>query len=147
MTSSTLVAASIAFSRPGMKTRPLDAVSTSVLTWRFFCVTWPLLWQCIWTSKFLYQTMLLPRINWVCNILFSTPMDVNRMLLVKCCNEWCVVLNHYDLGFLSKVIWNPSRFSDYRDHESLSTGIWSLRWLFLYLRSYNLVGSVTATPG
>ena len=25
-------------------------------------------------------------------------MDVIRMLLVECCNGWCVVLNHYDLG-------------------------------------------------
>jgi hypothetical protein len=36
--------------------------------------------------------------NLVCNILFWTLMDVIRMPLVKCCNEWCVVLNHYDLG-------------------------------------------------
>ena len=45
---------------------------------------------------------------------------------------------------MSRVGWNPSWFPDYRDYGSLSTGIWSLRWLFLYLRSYNLVGSVTA---
>ena len=44
---------------------------------------------------------------------------------------------------MSRVGWNPSWFSDYRDYGSLSTGIWSLRWLFLYLRSYDLVGSVT----
>jgi hypothetical protein len=25
-------------------------------------------------------------------------MGVTRMPLVKCCNTWCVVLNHYDLG-------------------------------------------------
>ena len=25
-------------------------------------------------------------------------MDVIRMLLMKCCNGWCVVLNHYGLG-------------------------------------------------
>ena len=42
-----------------------------------------------------------------------------------------------------RVGWNPSWFPDYRDYGSLSTGIWSLRWLFLYLRSYDLVGSVT----
>jgi hypothetical protein len=44
-----------------------------------------------------------------------------------------------------KVVWNPLRFPNYRGYESLSIGIWSLRWLFLYLRSYNLVGSVTST--
>jgi len=44
---------------------------------------------------------------------------------------------------MSRVGWNPSWFPDYRDYGNLSTGIWSLRWLFLYLRSYNLVGSVT----
>ena len=143
-------------------------------------------------------------------------MDVIRMLLVKCCNEWCVVLNHYGLGLyaeswlksfvisglsglwelkyrnlitsvivfvltflwfgrfcyntcalwwdtlllviwnqgwrswiitiwvcMSRVGWNPSWFPDYRDYGILSTGIWLLRWLFLYLRSYDLVGSVT----
>jgi hypothetical protein len=61
--------------------------------------------------------------NLVCNILFGTPMDVIRMPLVKCCNEWCVVLNHYDLGCMSKVVWNPSRFSDYRDYGCLSKRI------------------------
>jgi hypothetical protein len=30
--------------------------------------------------------------------LFETPIDVIRMPLVNCCNECCVVLNHYDLG-------------------------------------------------
>ena len=70
-------------------------------------------------------------------------MDVFRMLLMKCCNEWCVVLNHYGLGCMSRVGWNPSWFPDYRDYGSLSTGIWSLRWLFLYLCSYDLVGSIT----
>ena len=44
---------------------------------------------------------------------------------------------------MSRVVWNPSWFPDYRGYGSLSTGIWSLRWLFLYLRSYNLIGSVT----
>jgi hypothetical protein len=45
-----------------------------------------------------------------------------------------------------KVVWNPSRFLDYRGYWSLSTGIWSLRWLFLYLCSYNLVSSITPPP-
>ena len=60
-------------------------------------------------------------------------MDVIRMLLVKCRNEWCVVLNHYDLGLYVESWWNPSWFPDYRDYGSLSTGIWSLRWLFFVL--------------
>jgi hypothetical protein len=64
--------------------------------------------------------------NLVCNILFWTLMDVIRMLLVKCCNRWCVVLNHTILVCMSKVVWNPSRFSDYRDYGNLSIGIWSL---------------------
>jgi hypothetical protein len=36
--------------------------------------------------------------TWFVIILFWTPMDVIRMLLVNHCNEWCVVLNRYDLG-------------------------------------------------
>jgi hypothetical protein len=75
--------------------------------------------------------------NLVCNILFWTPMKVIYMLLVKCCNRWCVVLNHAILVCKSKVVWNPSRFLDYQDYGSLSIGIWSLQWLFLYLHSYN----------
>ena len=88
---------------------------------------------------------MLPQI-WTWFVIFIwTLMDVIWMLLMKCCNEWCVVLNHYStvLVCMSRVGWNPSWFSDYRDYGSLSTGIWSLRWLFLYLRSYDLVGSVT----
>jgi hypothetical protein len=84
--------------------------------------------------------------NLVSNNLFWTSMDIIRMLLVKCCNRRCVVLNHTILVCMSKVVWNPSRFLDYRDYGILSTGIWSLRWLFLYLRSCNLVGSVTLRP-
>jgi hypothetical protein len=40
--------------------------------------------------------------NLVCNILFWTPMDIIRMLLVKCCNRWCVVLNHAILACRKK---------------------------------------------
>jgi hypothetical protein len=49
------------------------------------------------------------------------------------------------LACMLKVVWNPLRFSDYWGYGSLSTGIWLLWWLFLYLHSYNLVGSVTHT--
>jgi hypothetical protein len=71
-------------------------------------------------------------------------MDVIHMLLVNCCNEWCVCWITTILVCMSKVVWNPSRFLDYRDYGSLSLGIWSAQWLFLYLHSYNLVSSVTA---
>ena len=37
-------------------------------------------------------------LNLVCLIFIHTLMDVIRMPLVKCCNEWRVVLNHYGLG-------------------------------------------------
>jgi hypothetical protein len=35
---------------------------------------------------------------------------------------------------------------DYRSYMGSSARIWSLRWLFLYLCSYNLDGSITAAP-
>jgi hypothetical protein len=95
------------------------------------------------TMKLCTKLCCFREINLVCNIFFWTPMDVIRMPLVKCYNEWCVVLNHYDLGLYVESCLKSSRFPDYRDYGSLSIGIWSLRWLFLYLRSYNLVGSVT----
>ena len=42
--------------------------------------------------------MLLPQI-WTCFVIFYlNSNDVIRMLLMKCCSEWCVVLNHYGLG-------------------------------------------------
>jgi hypothetical protein len=41
----------------------------------------------------------------------------------------------------------PRDFVDYRSYMGSSVRIWSLRWLFLYLCSYNLDGSVTAGIG
>jgi hypothetical protein len=35
---------------------------------------------------------------------------------------------------------------DYRSYMGSSARIWSFRWLFLYLCSYNLDGSITCTP-
>ena len=71
-------------------------------------------------------------------------MDVIRMLLVKCCNEWCVVLNHSDLGLYVEVWLKSFMISGLLGLWELKYRNWSLRWLFLYLRSYDLVGSVTA---
>ena len=82
--------------------------------------------------------------NLVCNIFIRTLMDVLRMLLVKCVTNDVLCWITTVLVCMSRVGWNPSWFPDYRDYGILSTGIWSLRWLFLYLRSYDLVGSVTA---
>jgi hypothetical protein len=130
MTYSVTGAASIAFSRLGMKTRLSGTVSVSVLTWDAF------VGHDIYTSnvfelmKLCIELCCFRETNLVCNILFGTPMAVIRMLLVNCCNEWCVVLDHYDLGLLSKVVWNPSRFLDYRGYGSLCTRIWLLQWLF-----------------
>jgi hypothetical protein len=74
-------------------------------------------------------------------IFYLTPMDVIRMPLVKMLC-WINTI----LACLLKVVWNPLRFLDYQDYESLSIGIWWLQWLFLYLCSYNLVGSITPLP-
>jgi hypothetical protein len=38
-------------------------------------------------------------------------------------------------------------FTDYQDYEGISTRIWLLRWLFLYLHFYNLVSSIIVGIG
>ena len=140
MTSSTLVAASIAFSWLGTRWArsllvlvPDDAFVGHDSDLAMYLKLW----------SYVLNYVASTNLNLVCNILFWTLMDVIQMLLVKYCNEWCVVLNHYGFCCMSRVGWNPSWFPDYQDYGSLSTGIWSLRWLFLYLRSYDLVGFVT----
>jgi hypothetical protein len=82
--------------------------------------------------------------NLVCTILFWTPIDVISMLLVNCCNKWCVVLNHYDLGLYVESCLKSFEISGL-------SGLWELKYknlitlvIVLYLRSYNLIGSVTA---
>jgi hypothetical protein len=69
-------------------------------------------------------------------------MYVNyHKLLVKCCNRWCVVLNHVWSWLVGWLVWNPSWFHGLPGLYVLKCG--SLRRLFLYLCSYNLDGSVT----
>jgi hypothetical protein len=98
MTYSFTGAVSIAFSRLEMKTRLSGTVSASVLTWDAFCGTWPYSGNVFELMKLYIELCCSCETNSVCNILFGTPMDVIRMSLVNCCNEWSVVLNHYDLG-------------------------------------------------
>ena len=88
--------------------------------------------------------MLLPHTQTWFVIFIRTLMDVIRMLLMKCVTDDVLCWITTIFVCMSRVGWNPSWFLDYRDFGSLSIGIWSLRWLFLYLRSYDLVGSVTS---
>jgi hypothetical protein len=55
--------------------------------------------------------------------------------------EWC------DLGCKGVGLKSFVVSIDYRDYMGSSSKIWAFRRLFLYLCSYNLVGSVTATMG
>jgi hypothetical protein len=73
-------------------------VSASVLTWDAFVGYDYYLPMSLNIMKLCIDLCCFHETNSVCNILFWTPMDLICMLLVKCCNAWCVVLNHYDLG-------------------------------------------------
>jgi hypothetical protein len=53
--------------------------------------------------------------------------------------EWC------DLGCKQVGLKSFMVSIDYRDYMGSSSKIWALRCLFLYLCSYNLVGSVTSS--
>jgi hypothetical protein len=87
------------------------------------------------------KTMLLPLfLIWV--VITYSYSEVWELLMI-CCNRWCVMLNHYDLGLFSVWFEIPHDFVDYRSYMGSSLRIWSLRWLFLDLCSYNLDGSVT----
>ena len=55
-------------------------------------------------------------------------MDVIQMLLMKCCNGWCVVLNHYSLGLYIES-WLKSLVI------SGLPGLWELKYM-------NLIASV-----
>jgi hypothetical protein len=59
--------------------------------------------------------------NSVCTILFWTLMDVISMLLVNCCNEWCVVLNHYDLSLYVETYLKSFEISGL-------SGLWELKY-------------------
>jgi hypothetical protein len=93
-----------------------------------------------WT-KCGFKTMLLPLflIWFVITYSYSEVWE----LLMNCCNRRCVILNHYDLGLFSVWFEIPRDFVDYWSYMSSSLRIWSLRWFFLDLCSYNLDGSVT----
>jgi hypothetical protein len=96
-----------------------------------------------WT-KCGFKTMLLPLfLIWF--VITYSYSDV-WALFMNYCNRWCVVLNHYDLGLFSVWFEIPHDFMDYRSYMGSSLRIWSLRWLFLDLCSYNLDGSMTGRP-
>jgi hypothetical protein len=58
------------------------------------------------------------------------------------CNMWLVMLNHYELGWMLVGLKSLVISMDYRSYMGSSARIWSLQWLFFYLCSYNLDGSV-----
>ena len=60
------------------------------------------------------------------------------------CNMWLVMLNYCDLGCMQVGLKSFVVSVDYRVYMGSSMMVWSLRWLFSYLCSYKLVGSVTA---
>jgi hypothetical protein len=143
MTCSTLGAANTAFSLPEMRTRSSGIISATYLTWDafvghdYYLVMYLNLWS--YVLNYIAST----KQNLVCNILFWTLMDVICMPLAKCCNEWRVVLNHYNLGLYVKSCLKSFEISRL-------PGLWELKYMnlitsviVLYLRSYNLVNYVT----
>jgi hypothetical protein len=119
-------------------TRSLLVILSKLLLW-----TWLLSGNVFELMKLRIELCSFHETNSVCIILFQTLMDVIRMPHVNCCNEWCVVLNHYDLGLY---------FGSYLKYFKIFglLGLWEPKYrnlitsvIFFYLRSYNLVGSVT----
>jgi hypothetical protein len=144
MTCSTPGAANIASSPPEMRIRSSSTISVSYVTWDAFSWTWLLPDIVFETMKLCMKLCCFRKTHLIYNIWFWTPIEVICMLLVKCCNRWCVVLNHYDLGLYVKSCLKSFEIFELPGLWELSTRIWSLLWLFLYLRSYNLVGSIIA---
>jgi hypothetical protein len=146
MTSSIMAAASIVFSLRGMMTRPLGMVSVSVSHLKCFCRIW--LWTgyvsellVLWSRNFVASATL----NLVCNNLFKLWCmwaAANYLWNVVTGDVLCWIM--YDLGMFVGWFEILRDFVDYRDYMCSSGEIWSLWWLFLYLCSYNLDGSVTA---
>jgi hypothetical protein len=149
MTSSIMVATSTVFSLWGMMTRPLGMVSVSVSHLECFCGIW--LWTdyvsellVLWFWNYVASATL----NLVCNNLFELWcmwVVVSYLWNVVTGDVLCWIM--YDLGLL--VVWFEilRDFMDYWDYMCSSVKIWLLRWLFLYLCSYNLDGSMTACIG
>jgi hypothetical protein len=73
------------------------------------------------TMKLCTKLCCFHKTNLVCNIFIWTPMDVIQMPLVKCYNEWCVVLNHYDLGLYVKSCLKSFEISGL-------PGLWELKY-------------------
>ena len=78
-----------------------------------------------------------------------TPMYA-RYLWTTCemdvtCGLLCWIM--YDLGCMRVRLKSFVVSSDYRVYMGSSKMVWSLRWLLLYLCSYKLVSSVTASIG
>jgi hypothetical protein len=102
-------------------------------------------WLCnklrLWTR---FQTMLLPLLsNSVCNNLSE-----HRCMNASASYLWNVVTGDvlcwimYDLGLSLVGLKSFMILVDYRSYMG-SARIWSLPWMFLYLCSYNLDGSIT----
>jgi hypothetical protein len=75
-----------------------QAWSLLVILSKLILWTWLLFGNVFKLMKLCIELCCFRKTNSVFNILFETPMDVIRMSLMNYCNEWCVVLNHYDLG-------------------------------------------------
>jgi hypothetical protein len=89
---------------------------------------------CVYASATLWTWFVIIVTPWCCKF--------NSELLVKC-NVWCIYVEWHDLGCKRVGLKSFMVLIDYQDYMGSSSKIWAFRCLFLYLCSYNLVGSVT----
>jgi hypothetical protein len=81
---------------------------------------------------------------WICCILMFQFKQIHKW------DQWCSCLWNASANMEAKHLGSYKilcDFTDYWSYGSMSTEIWSLQWLFLYLRSYNLVSSITTSIG
>jgi hypothetical protein len=118
-----------------------------VISSRCFCWMWPWDWLVFELSVCVCDALnyLLPLLsNMVCNNLCDS--DVSE-LLVKCCNMWCVMLNHVRSWFVCWLVEIPRDFVGLPElygfkYDNLITSV-----IVLYLCSYNLGDTITAGIG
>jgi hypothetical protein len=94
----------------------------------------------IWTKSVCYASATL----WTQFVIIATPCVVSKLPLYLW-NVTCdVYVEWYDLGCKRVGLKSFVVSIDYRDYMGSSSKIWAFQHLFMYLCSYNLVGSVTA---
>jgi hypothetical protein len=113
------------------------------LIWNYF-FDMTLDWLCIWTTSVVISKLCCFRYFKLGNNSFEL-----WCMWVAARYLWNVITGDllcwiiYDLGLFVGWFEILHDFVDYRDYMCSSAEIWSHRWLFLYLCSYNLDGSVT----